>query len=249
MEINKGVLVIAHGSRDKKWVDLIDQVVADVCAKFPIEVGFLELVVGRSIADGVWRLEKQGVTDILVIPLFMTMGSTHLNEIQYALGLIDTPAIPTAIRPMYPQAKITWSSPLEDHPMVVNILSERIKKLTEDPSEEILFLIAHGSEYSGFHQRWEELLRKVTMKLRHYFGFRAATYATLHPDNIVQRVGAICKQNRVLVLPLFLSEGYFTKTLVPSKLEGLSYVYDGKTILPDERISAWIEDSIEKWVD
>jgi sirohydrochlorin cobaltochelatase len=243
----KGILIIAHGSKDSRWVKDIEQTRIAVECSIPLEISFLDHVSGRTIADGVYHLEQQGVSKLLIIPLFITMGSTHLHEIQYALGIVEELRIDSRIRKIHTRAQISWSPPLEDHPIVLEILAQRIDVLTSSPTQEVLLLIAHGSEHSGFHERWNVLLRTLIIKLRERYGFLAASYATLHPDNVRIRANSLSRKHKMIVVPLFISEGYFTRTLIRSKLEGLSYVYDGRTLLPDERISRWIHLSIKQW--
>ncbi|MNP61525.1 hypothetical protein D3C76_1567220 [compost metagenome] len=47
--------------------------------------------------------------------------------------------------------------------------------------------------------------------------------------------------HEVLVAPLFLSEGYFTKVVIPGRLQGLEYAYSGQTLLPHPLLPHWIE--------
>ena len=73
-----GVLIISHGSQEKTWVESVDDAISrlNLPDTLPVEAGFLELVEGRLIQDGINRLEAQGVTDLLVVPLFVSSGST-----------------------------------------------------------------------------------------------------------------------------------------------------------------------------
>ncbi|MNO09252.1 hypothetical protein D3C81_2323000 [compost metagenome] len=48
----------------------------------------------------------------------------------------------------------------------------------------------------------------------------------------------------VLVAPLFLSEGYFTKHVIPGRLRGLEYAYSGRTLLPHPLLPHWIEQQV-----
>lgn len=97
-----GVLVISHGSRDQGWVDLVDEAVNAVHlpVDIPIYASYLELVEGRLIQDGIHSLEAQGVTEIIVVPLFVSSGSTHIDEISYALGVIEQPLLETDMKPL-----------------------------------------------------------------------------------------------------------------------------------------------------
>jgi hypothetical protein len=145
-EERRGILVIAHGSRDERWVQLIDDAVATVQTHMPVTVGYLELVEGRSIADGVRHMEKQGVQLLHVLPFFVCSGSTHLDEIRYALGLQEQPTQETDLDPIHPQLQIIWESPMDDHPYMVDILEERINSLSVRPEEEAVLLVVLGQD-------------------------------------------------------------------------------------------------------
>ncbi|WP_134701430.1 sirohydrochlorin chelatase [Ammoniphilus sp. YIM 78166] len=239
-----GILVISHGSRDQGWVEMIEHAVALAGTDYPTETAFLELVAGKSIEDGVRKLESEGINRILVVPLFLTMGSTHLHEIQYALGLLPESPIPTDLERIHPRAHMVWCSPLESHPYVLAILEERIQQISVEPSQEILLLIGHGSDVEGFHERWEKLLSNITSRLQKRFGFLHATHATFHPDNIQERAQALASHGSLIVLPFFMSEGYFTKSAIPRRLRGLQTLYEGHALLPHALVSAWIQNSV-----
>lgn len=244
-----GALVIAHGSRNTDWVNGIEAAVRNSMSKIsgiPVDVGFLELVPGKSIADGVYSLQRRGVKRILIIPLFVTMGSTHLEEIQYALGLLENSRIPTDLEPIQPTAELIWCSPLEDHPLLLEVLGDRVQALSSQPDEEVLLLIGHGSEVLGFKEKWEELLQHIGRSLRTRFGFKGFSYAFLKGSQIARRAKALSSKNRVIVLPIFLNEGYFTQTVIPSKLDSIKCVYNGQTYLPHPLITDWICQTISE---
>lgn len=243
-----GVLIIAHGSKDREWVGMIEQAVKAAELDLPYVTGFLELVPGKSIKDGIRGLESRDLDRILVIPLFLTMSSTHLHEIQYALGLIPRSTIPTDIELIQPHAKIIWCSPLESHPYVHAILEERIKCLSQTPSQEALLLIGHGSDVEGFHEGWEELLNNISTDIHKRFGFVQTSYASLHPDNIQERAEVLAAKGKLIVIPFFLSEGYFTKSVLPRRLEGVEHLYQGQSLLPHFLVAQWIKDSVQRTV-
>ncbi|WP_010276176.1 sirohydrochlorin chelatase [Paenibacillus senegalensis] len=89
-----GVLVISHGSSNKGWIRKVDECVREIRRPddLPIYASFLEMVEGRTIQDGIRELEDQGVTDLIVIPLFISAGSSHIEEIQALLGVGANPA-------------------------------------------------------------------------------------------------------------------------------------------------------------
>ncbi|MDQ0339991.1 sirohydrochlorin ferrochelatase [Caldalkalibacillus uzonensis] len=242
-----GVLVLAHGSRDNRWVAEIDRVVQALPLDAPVTVGFLEMVEERSITRGVQGLEKKGVRDIVALPLFVCSGSTHLDEIQYALGLKKAPAVETDLVPIPRWANINWLSPMDDHPVVARIITERITALSLFPPEEVVLLVAHGSDKPGFQEQWQRTLTSLSRSIQGACQFKRVEYATVHPYTIrpqAERLVQVSK--RMIVIPLFISEGYYTKTYIPAQLSGLDYVYDGRTYLPHPLVSRWMEEQIKQ---
>ncbi|WP_331459292.1 sirohydrochlorin chelatase [Paenibacillus sp. FJAT-27812] len=147
-----GVLVISHGSRDKGWVDLVDEAVTAIHlpADVPIYDSYLELVEGRLIQDGITSLEGQGVTDIIVVPLFVSSGSTHIDEISYSFGVIKQPLLETDMKPFDIKARIHCTLPIDNDPVIAEIIYDKIKEVSESPTQEILLLIGHGSKERAF---------------------------------------------------------------------------------------------------
>lgn len=243
-----GILIIGHGSSNPSWVDMVDDSARMLKADVPIVTCFLEIVEGRLIEDGIRELEKQGVKRIIAIPLFVASGSTHIDEIGIMLGVKqpDQVALDEPIEPIRTHAEIVYCPPMDDHPLIVDILEERIRELTTNPSEEVLLLVGHGADEGEYHQQWESVLQKLAVSLRERCHLKGASYGTLHPNNLRTRAQAVARKNRTIVIPLFLSEGYFTKKIIPSELEGLSYLYNGKSYLPHPNITRWLQDCIDR---
>lgn len=245
--VNKfGVLVISHGSRSAEWVRLVDEAVSDVqvpCG-VPIFSSFLEIVEGRLIQDGIDALEAQGVTDIIAIPLFVSSGSTHIDEISYALGVTAEPVLETDLAPFVIRSRIHFMPPIDDDPMIAEILYRNIKPLSADTEKEIVLVIGHGSIEKGFHEKWRLGLEKLAARIKGLGGFAGADAAMLLPDQVPGKMNewlARRPECAVIVAPLFLSEGYFTNRVIPDRLSGFAYRYNGKALLPDPLISRWME--------
>jgi sirohydrochlorin ferrochelatase len=244
-----GVLVISHGSRDEGWVKLVDQVVSAVQlpAEMPIFSSYLELVEGRLIQDGIYSLETQGVTDLIVVPLFVSSGSTHIDEISYALGVIPEPTLETDLERFDIKARIHFTSPIDDDPVIAEIIYEKIKELSDSPSQEIVLLVGHGSVEKDFHLKWRRGLEHLAERLKALGGYDEADVAMLLPDQVKRKMTWWAKrkpEHTVVVAPLFLSEGYFTSKVIPSRMEGFEYRYNGQALLPSPLISKWIEKQI-----
>ncbi|GIO33592.1 MULTISPECIES: sirohydrochlorin chelatase [Paenibacillus] len=248
----RGVLIISHGSREQAWVDLVDGAIHQLPLRgdLPVAASFLEIVEGRLIQDGIDQLESQGVTDILVIPLFVSSGSTHVNEIAYALGVLDAPSFDSDLEPFRVSATIHYGSPIEHGPFVAEMLWDKIRPVSRNPEREALVLIGHGSSYESFRKRWENGFERLADQVRDIGGFAASDVALLRPDNVRAKVEYWQKERgmQTIAAPVFLSEGYFIREVIPKRLEGLSYLYSGKALLPHPLLTAWIDQQVQDWL-
>ncbi|AIQ66889.1 sirohydrochlorin chelatase [Paenibacillus graminis] len=239
-----GILIISHGSRDKTWVSMVDEAVSHLTLGegLKVEASFLELVEGRLIQDGIDRLEDAGVTDIMVIPLFVSSGSTHVDEIEYALGAKAAPEKETDLEPFTVKAKVHYGYPVDDDPDIAVMIWDKLRGLSKHPEREAILLVGHGSRHEGFRQRWQQGISSLAERVRQISGAAAADYGLLNPDSVRSKVEYWREQgHEVLVAPLFLSEGYFTKVVIPGRLQGLEYAYSGQTLLPHPLLPHWIE--------
>ncbi|MEB3101804.1 sirohydrochlorin chelatase [Ferviditalea candida] len=232
-----GILLIAHGSKETGWMQSVEELAEHL--PFPLEVAYLETDKGTTIAEGVRRLERMNASRILAIPLFVSSGSAHLEEIKYALGLVSTPKVETGLDPIRTSAAIRLSPAMDDHPCILEIIRERIASLSQAPAGENLLLVAHGSGHPDLHPIWEETLTRMAKHFQKLDRFQSVSYATVHPNTIREQAERM-SANRLLVIPLFLSEGYFTRTFIRSQLNGLNFVYSGQAYLPHPMLSNWI---------
>lgn len=242
--IDTAVLLIAHGSPDPDWLKLVESAVRQCRLDLPMRVAFLGGVAGRSIPDEWKRLEQSGATRIVVVPLFVTAGSSHIGEIRTMLGLEPRRQGDSGIARIAVQAKVVWCAPLEDHPVAERIVAQRVQALANDPRAEALLIVGHGNESTVGQEKWERLLHRLTLRLQNRFGFAAAGYATLRPDTLYEQARSLADRGELVIVPLFVSQGYFTRKAIPQRLEGLSYRYDGSAYLPHPLVAEWIEQSV-----
>lgn len=248
-----GVLVISHGSRDEKWVRLVDEAVhsAVLPEGMPVVSSFLEIVEGRLIQDGIDKLEAEGVKEIIVVPLFVSSGSTHVDEIRYALGVQEAPTLPTELEPFRKEVAVHCTDPIDDDPIIASIMLDKLRNVSANPAEELLLLIGHGSEEAGFHERWQQGLSQLAARLKRLGGFAEADTAMLLPDQLqgkIMRWRERRPELQAVVLPLFLSEGYFTNHVIPTRLRGCTYRYLAQALLPHPGITRWIEQQVQSVV-
>ena len=118
-----GIIVFAHGSRIEPANQAVRAVAADLAraGNFAhVEAAFLEL--GQPALSGaVTKLLSNGVTSILVIPYFLTLGM-HLER--------DLPRLVDAIAQAHPGLAISVTPPLDGHPALIQALLDRANSLS-----------------------------------------------------------------------------------------------------------------------
>ncbi|EXX85711.1 cobalamin biosynthesis protein CbiX [Paenibacillus darwinianus] len=251
-----GVLVISHGSRDPDWVALVDEAVDAVRrpADLPVVSSFLEIVEGRLIQDGINALEADGVTHIYVLPLFVSSGSTHVDDIGQAFGRAPAAYREGEMEPFaVKRAAVAFGKPIDDDPVIAEIVYGNVRELSVEPERETLLLVAHGSREKGLNRVWRTGMSRLAERVRVLGGFKRAEIATLLPDQAACVMKALTGRRAdaaaaVLVAPLFLSRGYFTSKVIPGRLEGFDYRYNGHALLPNRCISRWMERQIGEWL-
>jgi sirohydrochlorin ferrochelatase len=115
--VNTGIVIFAHGSSVPSANDAV-RVVAEATAaagEFAyVETAFLEAK--PDLAEAVARLADAGVSRILVVPYFLTLG-IHLQR--------DLPAIVRDLAAAHPSVEIRIAPPLDGHPALPRVLAER----------------------------------------------------------------------------------------------------------------------------
>jgi sirohydrochlorin ferrochelatase len=119
-----GIIVFAHGSRIEPANQSVRAVAADLAraGNFAhVVAAFLELR-QPSLDSAVTLLLSVGVTRILVIPYFLTLGM-HLER--------DLPRLIDAIAQAHPGVEISVTPPLDGHPALLQTLLDRANSLSQ----------------------------------------------------------------------------------------------------------------------
>jgi sirohydrochlorin ferrochelatase len=119
--VNTGIVIFAHGSSvpsANEAVRIVAAAAAAAGAFHSVETAFLEA--RPNLAEAVARLADSGVTRILVVPYFLTLG-IHLQR--------DLPAIVEQLAGQLAHAhrnvEIRIAPPLDGHPGLTQVLLDR----------------------------------------------------------------------------------------------------------------------------
>ena len=113
----RGIILLAHGSRDPLWKAPIAAVAAHIEKLAPliaVRCAYLE-VMAPDLAGSVAELASLGVLAIRVIPLFLGMGK-HTRE--------DLPRLLASVRASHPQIAFDLRPALGEEPRVIELIAK-----------------------------------------------------------------------------------------------------------------------------
>lgn len=113
----KGIILFGHGARNPGWAAPFHRIRDAILARQPdarVEMGFLELM-RPTLDEGIDRLVAQGVSEIVIVPIFMAAGS-HVKK--------DLPLMAAAALDRHPTLAITIADPVGDAAEVVGAMAD-----------------------------------------------------------------------------------------------------------------------------
>jgi sirohydrochlorin ferrochelatase len=118
---SSALIVFAHGSRVQQANEAVRQVAEQAARRCGFglwETAFLELAM-PDLPTAVRDLVARGAHRVIVTPFFLTMG-VHLQD--------DLPRILKAISVQHPGVELQCTHPLDGHPALVEIVSDRARQ-------------------------------------------------------------------------------------------------------------------------
>lgn len=264
-----GTIIVAHGG-DSLWNAGVVQVAREADTGGPVEVSFL---MGRSAAstrfqDAVARLERTGVTDIVVVPMLVSSHSGHYEQIRYLVGQVDS-LDGTMQHHLHmsgierPSTRVTLhlSSALDSAEEMASILAERALALVraqgDAPRARALLIVGHGPNDASDYAAWMANLRPVAARVRATTGFRDVRVELVRDDapppvraEAVLRTRDLIELQHaatgraVIVVPVLISKGAVSRDKLPADIRGTASVYAGEPLLPHPAMVRWVESRV-----
>ena len=261
-----GTVIIAHGA-DSLWNAQVADVARQVRTGGPVEVSYL-MGPGASKArfqDAVQRLEAQGVSEIVVVPMLVSSHSGHYDQIRYLAG--DSITLNATMmhhlhmagieRPTS-RIPIRVTPAMDDAPQVARVLADRAKALTPDPRSRALFIVGHGPNSAEDYAAWMTNLRSVADSVKAMTGFRDVRVDLVRDDapadvraEAVRRVRELIELQHlvtgqpVIVIPVLVSKGAVSRDKVPNDIRGTPSHYSGEPLLPHPAMARWVEERVK----
>ena len=257
-----GVLLVNHGSRSETWrnalLQLEKKVSGDVLksgAIKGIKTAFMEYN-EPSIATRLKEFDNEGYTDIVIVPLFLTVSPHSFEDIPTIIGQKEDPSSVEhqkieRIECYTPKAK-TCITPLLDFTDVLqkNVL-RRAQALSKDAGKEGLVLIGYGDE--TYDKEWGQLFDKVAEYVKKNTGISEHSYgwcghiAHYNPEETTKAINKVLanKESAIVIPVLVAHDENFQIKIIGKGIENVErnrerVMYKPDAILPDPNIESWV---------
>jgi hypothetical protein len=257
-----GVLLVNHGSRSETWrkslLALEDSVRPGLMTNQAIrgvKTAFMEYT-EPSIATRLKEFDAEGFTDIVIVPVFLTVSPHTFDDIPTIIGQkVDPQSLEMLkiekIERYTPRAKVVLAPNL-DFPGVLreNVL-RRVQMLSANPAEEGLVLIAYGDE--TYEKEWSALLDGVGEFVKGKTGIAAYSHAwcghvaRYNPARTTAAIETVLKtkKNAVVIPVLVAHDENFQIKIIGGGIAKVAehqtrVAYRPDSILPDPNIEQWV---------
>lgn len=257
-----GLLLVNHGSHSATWrqalLDLEARVRDTILAGgiiHGVRTAHMEYT-EPSIATQAKEFDQEGFTDVIVVPIFLTVSSHSADDIPTILGQKGDAQVVEELKKenierYTPTAKI-HIAPLLDfsNTLQKNVLM-RCKELSKQPETEGLALIGYGD--AAYDKEWGELFDNVAQHVKKHIGISEHRYGWCghlvhyNPEETTRTVSAVLeKKDTAIVIPVLVAyDEMFQKNIIGRGIEKVDgykekVLYNADAILPDPNIDDWV---------
>lgn len=257
-----GVLLINHGSRSATWRNELLRLEENVKATIlqsgevkGIKTAFMEYN-EPSIATRLREFDAEGFSDIIAIPVFLTVSPHTFEDIPTIAGLKEDPQAKEMLKlekiECYKaKAKVHITPNLDFTDVLKKNVLRRVQAMTKDAAYEGLVLIGYGDE--AYEKEWAELFNQVAEYVKTEVGISEHSYGwcghLVHyaPEKTTEAINKVlAKKQKAVVVPVLVAhdENFQIKIIgggiekVANSKETVAYKPDA--ILPDPSVENWV---------
>ncbi|MCC7331779.1 MAG: cobalamin biosynthesis protein CbiX [Flavobacteriales bacterium] len=266
-----GLLLVNHGSHSETWrnalLDLEKNVTDEILKKGDIKgikTAFMEYN-EPSIATRLKEFDKEGFTDIVLVPIFLTVSPHSFEDIPTIIGQKEDPQAMEMLKiekieRYTPKAK-THITPLLDFTNILeNNILRRVEEISKNPEKEGLVLIGYGDE--SYDKEWGQLFDKVAEFVKEKKGIGAHSYgwcghiARYNPEETTKAINKVLetKETAVVIPVLVAHDENFQIKIIGGGIQKVKnhtekVIYRPDAILPDKNIEKWVVDITNEYAN
>jgi sirohydrochlorin ferrochelatase len=266
-----GVLLVNHGSRSAVWREALVSLERSVRPRIldggrvvQVRTAFMEYN-GPSIADQMRAFDEAQCSDVIVVPVFLTVSPHSFDDLPTILGKKEDPASLETLKiekiERYSPKAQSHITPVPDFARILeDNIWRRARALSRDPRKEGLVLIAYGDE--TYNSEWRALMDAVGLSVSHRLGMKSHSWGwcghLVHydPDSTTAAINRVLESaDRAVVVPALIAVDEMFQVRIIG--DGINRVRDASTcvaykpdaILPDDALGEWIVNTVRASLD
>jgi sirohydrochlorin ferrochelatase len=208
-----------------------------------------------SIATQLKTLDDEGYTQVILVPLLLTVSGHSFDDIPTIIGAKDDAKSlamieAEGIKRYLPKAKVTITPLLDFSKLLETNLARRIARLTKEPAHEGVVLVAYGD--TQYNDEWVALFREVGEEIKAETSVTAVTHAWCghivgyNTEPTAEAIRSILAQHeRALVVPVLVAyDEAFQGKIIGGAVDEVGdedrVIYTPDAILPEPALNDWI---------
>lgn len=257
-----GVLLVNHGSHSATWRQALRDLEATVRPTLlgtplihGVKTAHMEYT-EPSIATRLKEFDAEGFTDIVIVPVFLSVSSHTFDDIPTIIGQKTDPGSLELMRlekieRYQPKARTITTPNLDFTGLLKTNVLRRIKSLSTRPDEEGVVMIAYGD--ATYEREWSALLNDVGRYVKEQTGISAHAHgwcghvARYNPEQTTRAINEVLQtKQRALVVPVLVAhDPTFQIKIIGGGVERVAdhksrVVYRPDAILPDAGVEQWV---------
>lgn len=258
-----GVLLVNHGSHSPTWRRMLLDVQAHVQGELlsipnvqSVRTAFMEYT-EPSIATQLKAFDRQGVEQVVLVPLLLTVSSHSFDDIPTICGLKSDAEVLAVLEKegiacYKPRARVLVT-PLLDYPRIArNNLGRRLCELRGGacPYRDACVLVGYGDE--AFNDAWDAFFKDLADYAVEELGVVGATtswcghivrYKSGPTEEAIR--SALRGADRAAVVPMLVAhDEMFQAKIIGSAVRQVGdperVLYRGDAILPEPDVERWV---------
>jgi len=266
-----GVLLVNHGSRSATWrqalLSLEKSTQANMMKKGIIKgtkTAHMEYT-EPSIATQLKAFDAEGFTDVIIVPIFLTVSPHTFDDIPTIIGQKEDPQSMEVLKiekieRYTPQARTYLTPNLDFTDILKKNVLRRVKDITKSEMEEGLVLIGYGDE--TYDKEWRKLFDVVASYVKentgitdHSYGWcgHIVHYSSDSTTSAINRV--LRKKKSAVVVPVLVAhDENFQVKIIGDGIAKVAHakenvIYKPDSILPDANVENWVIQVANEYAD
>ena len=207
----------------------------------------------KYIQEAISELGNKGVSEIVIIPLFLSESNHILKTVQQNISSYKF------------EGDIRWNPTMSGSYLTAQILLDRVNKISEYPEQENLLLIGRGA----IDEKSEKILKKELEQLatyikarKQYKSIQTGVYYSYNADEKIREtndhevdemvIHAAAEKGRTLLVPFFIGPKYShmmsLTNFVDRRFENIDLIYNSDEILLHPNVLLWMNKAANYYI-